>query len=324
MNRFIILGCLLVASLVYGATTYTTNYQFGKPGDGDSNYGETIRDNWDAADTQIKANADATTNHIADSVGAHAATAISTTAGSFLCTTQTTVQAFLACLDGTFDPSTSGVVLIAGTQTLTGVKTFGASPVFSAASDGVVKLTSGVMSAVDVVDELPVTTKGDILIYDNAGVDRFPIGSDDQILVADSSVDAGMKWETKNPRWRKFTYDHSDFSTGATTFSITAFSLAAGEGIDSVIVRHTTAFSGGSISAYTIQVGVSADLDNFASPFNVFQAAGGTVSSVGNFIDVPNFASTTDFVVTADSVGDDLDQASAGSVDIYVRTFLLP
>jgi hypothetical protein len=65
-------------------------------------------------------------------------------------------------------------------------------------------------------------------------------------------------------------------------------------------------------------------LDRYSDPFSVFQAAGGGVSSASNFIDVPDFAGTTDVVVTARSTGANTNAASAGSVDVYLRTFTLP
>lgn len=323
--RKILLVVLAIVSTVALANTFTTNYNFNKPGDREKNYGSLIRDNWDTADTQIKANETSISDHLADTVDAHDASAISATAGTNLCTTQTDVQAYLTCLDGTFDPSTSGVVLIAGTQTVTGSKTFSATPKFSALSNGILStsagdgtIVSGTFGSVD-----PLTTKGDILIFDTDS-DRLAVGSDGQVLVAQSSASEGIAWENANPRWRKVTLAYSDFSAASLSFAVTGLTLQAKEGIDAVVLNHTTAFSGGSITAYTVEVGLSAASTKYANAFDTFQAIGGTVRDVNNVTDVPNFSGTTDVIVTARAIGANLDQVTAGSVDIYLRTFLLP
>lgn len=179
---------VLVTTAALAATTYTTNYNLGKPGDADDNYGETIRDDLDTIDTQMKTNADTATDHIADTTAAHAATAISTTAGSYLCTTQTTVQAFLACLDGTFNPSTSGAVLIPGAQTISGVKTFSSTPIFSAALDGILNTDgSGTISASSFAAISPLTTQGDLITYDGTDAVRLPLGAADTVLTSDGT-----------------------------------------------------------------------------------------------------------------------------------------
>lgn len=105
----------LVATVALGATTYTTNYNLGKPGDGDDDYGETIRDNFDTIDAQMKLNADSVSAHSSDASAAHQATAISAAAGSTLCTAADDVQEFLDCLDD----ATANYVTLTGTQTLT-------------------------------------------------------------------------------------------------------------------------------------------------------------------------------------------------------------
>lgn len=196
--------CLLLAAAVaYGATTYTTNYQLAKPGDGDENYGELLRDNFDTIDSQLKINADSSTDHTGDTVDAHDSTAISTPGGSFVCTSVTTVEAYLDCLDGVFDPGISGVVLLTGAQTITGVKTFNANPVFAGAVGGILNTDgSGILSASSFSTLSPLTTQGDLLTNNGASDIRLAIGSANTVLksdgtspswaaITDSMVDSG-------------------------------------------------------------------------------------------------------------------------------------
>lgn len=154
-RRFLVFlaSLVILATAAYAATTYTTYYELGKPGDGDDDWGETFRDNMDLIDEQMHANAASTSGHMADTSGAHAASAISVTAGGDLCTSATTVQEFLDCLDGVFDPGISGVVLIEGDQTIEGEKTFSATPIFSEETAGVlVTDADGVVSATTTPD----------------------------------------------------------------------------------------------------------------------------------------------------------------------------
>jgi len=314
-----------VSAVAYGATTFTTYYSFNKPGDDDRNYGSLIRDNWDKVDSQLKTNETSISDHISDTVDAHDASAISAVAGANLCPTQTDVQSYLDCLDATFDPSASGIVLIAGSQTITGFKTFNVTPKFPALSNGVMSITNGdgTITTGTFGDSDPLTTKGDLMVYETDST-RLGVGTDSQVLTADSTDSKGVVWADLNPRWRKSTLTFSDFSSASTSFSVTGVTLQAGEGVDAVLIYHSTSFGGGTISAYTVEVGISGAEDKYSSAYDVFQGVAGTTSHSSSTLNVPNYLATTDVIVTARSTGDNLDQASTGSVDVYVRTFTLP
>jgi hypothetical protein len=123
---------LLIASAAYAASTYTTYYSLEKPSDGDSNWGSAYRTSLNTIDSTLNSLATDTANHLADTVGAHAATAISTSVGGIVCTSAITVQAFLDCLDLSVGAITGGTVMTLDTnQTVTGTKTFSSIPVFS-------------------------------------------------------------------------------------------------------------------------------------------------------------------------------------------------
>jgi hypothetical protein len=144
-HLFIFLVGIFVTLVAYSASTFTTNYSLEKPADGDTSYGSAIRANFDTVDSQMKTNETSISDHLADTVGAHAATAISASnAGLAVCTTQIEVQDFIACFDNQIDLlAGGGAVDITSAQTISGLKTFSTTPKLSALSNGVLHITSG-------------------------------------------------------------------------------------------------------------------------------------------------------------------------------------
>lgn len=124
---------------------------------------------------------------------------------------------------------------------------------------------------------------------------------------------------------RKYTVTHTSLQAAALTNDIELFSLAAREYVESICIKHSTAFSGGSISAYTISVGLTGNLDYYQSAFDVFQATGNTVfAKTLHGLDPQNFGSATSIRIAATSVGANLSASTAGSVTVYVKVGKLP
>ena len=133
-------------------------------------------------------------------------------------------------------------------------------------------------------------------------------------------LDAQLKtFENSLALYTKYTKTFADFSTAATTNEITLFVAPAGAVIDTVIVNHTAAFTGGAISAYTVSV----QNGTLNSAVDVFTAPTDTATGTSND-KVLSFASPTAVTATATSTGANLSEATTGSVDIYVRYSLLP
>lgn len=126
------------------------------------------------------------------------------------------------------------------------------------------------------------------------------------------------------PSCTKYTFAYSDLSAAATTYNAEIFSLAAMGVMHGIAIKHTTAFSGGSVTACTISVGIASDLDKHGGPFDVYQAVGDTVFDFSSTFGIEDFGSATSIRIAAESTGDDLDQLTAGSVDIYVFKSVLP
>lgn len=124
------------------------------------------------------------------------------------------------------------------------------------------------------------------------------------------------------PQWTKYTVTYAQLAAVAFTNNVTLFSLPAKSIVTNVIVKHSTPFTGGLITAYTISVGIGTNPVKFAAAFNVFQAASDTAKLVtlATSPDVESFVSATNIIATAVSLTDTLNNAVAGSVDIWVQT----
>lgn len=126
------------------------------------------------------------------------------------------------------------------------------------------------------------------------------------------------------PVWAKYTVAATAFTAAAAAEDIELFSLPARGTIHRVVIKHTTAFSGGTSSALTLSVGITGTLTKYAAAFDVFQATGDTVFGFNDLPDMEHFASATSIRVEATATGDTLDNVGTGSADIWVLTSVLP
>jgi len=122
------------------------------------------------------------------------------------------------------------------------------------------------------------------------------------------------------PQWVKETFSYTDFSTSSTTNDISLFSLGATSIIHAYIVEVSTAFSGGSISDYVLRVGLSGDKDKHIYDVDVTS----TGANSYQLLIFEDLSSSTDIRIEAESTGDNLDQATQGSVNIYRLVSTLP
>jgi hypothetical protein len=127
--------------------------------------------------------------------------------------------------------------------------------------------------------------------------------------------------------WDKYTVSYSQFSTAGTSNNFTLFTLPAKTLIHKVIIKPTTAFSGGAISAYTLSVGIAGTLAKYIAAFDVFQAVAATTfgaSATDIAVTLESFSAGVAIKVAAVSTSANLSAATAGAADIYVLTSLLP
>lgn len=120
------------------------------------------------------------------------------------------------------------------------------------------------------------------------------------------------------PTWIKYTKTFAQLAAAATTNDIELLSLAAGGIIHAVKIKHSASFTGGAIAAYTLSVGISGTLNKYAADFDVFQATGATVQQLSTTVGTENHTTAVSIRLAATSTGDNLDQAGAGSVDVWI------
>lgn len=124
-------------------------------------------------------------------------------------------------------------------------------------------------------------------------------------------------------QWTKYTQAYTDFSTAATSVELSLATLSAAEVVHGVVIKHSTAFSGGSITSYEVSVGPSGDATKYVDSFDVDQTVASSAFLNTTLMEIEDFAATSILAVQAVTVGDNLDQASAGSVDIWVLSSTL-
>lgn len=131
------------------------------------------------------------------------------------------------------------------------------------------------------------------------------------------------------PGWNKVTLTYDQLAAAATTGTATIFSLPAKGIVHQVVAKHSASFTGGAISAYTVQVGVAGTVAKYLAAFNVFQAPGAAVASPASTVTPVsaspiNFTAATPLIVTATSTSANTEAATAGSVDVWLLVSILP
>ncbi len=122
----------------------------------------------------------------------------------------------------------------------------------------------------------------------------------------------------------RFSITHADLTDADTSQSIALFTLGPNDAIAGVRIKHSAAFTGGSVSACTVSVDGAVDgVGAYATAFNIFQAAANTTLQWSQCLKNGTAASTGQVVsATFTSTGDNLVNLTAGAVDIdiYVLT----
>jgi hypothetical protein len=134
-----------------------------------------------------------------------------------------------------------------------------------------------------------------------------------------SIIGSGVAPGSAQPTWALVAnnYDFSFFKTAGLTLSVPLFTMPRGAVLHGIKIKHSTAFAGPSISAYTISVGILGSLAKYASAFDVLQAVSSTTFQLSDNFVSEDDAALTQVYATATSVGANLNVATAGVVDIW-------
>mgnify|MGYP001069743208 CR=1 FL=1 len=118
---------------------------------------------------------------------------------------------------------------------------------------------------------------------------------------------------------------HADLTAAATTQTLNVGSLPANAQVRGVDIRVAAAFSGGSVSALSVDIGDAGDADAIVDGANVFAATDGQAASLPAGI-APNkrFDAATTITALFTATDDNLVDLTAGACTIRVLYDVLP
>ncbi len=125
--------------------------------------------------------------------------------------------------------------------------------------------------------------------------------------------------------WTKYTVTHTALQAAALTKDVALASLPAKTVVHAVVLRPTTAFAG--TATYTLSVGITGSLEKYVAASDAKAAVTATLFYLpaDTFIVTPeNFSVAVSLRLSAVATTNNLDQSSAGVVEVYVLTSLLP
>lgn len=153
---------------------------------------------------------------------------------------------------------------------------------------------------------------------------RVRVTPEDLNEISDFTLEASPLLVDTIPAWFRVRIDSTDFTDADTAQDIEVYELPTAGVIHAVAICPVTSFTGGSISAYTLSVGITGTLNKYAAAFDVFQAPGNTVFQISSTTGAENIGTTTSIRVAATSTGDDLANATTGAADVYLLMSRLP
>lgn len=123
------------------------------------------------------------------------------------------------------------------------------------------------------------------------------------------------------PKWQKTTIAETALTDADASQDIALITLTQFEKVIALCIKHSTTFSGGTLTGMKVSVGTASSPTFYSPAFDIFQPAGDLA-----FFDMTGFGSITmaggghSIIAQFTSVGDNVVNAAAGSVDIWINT----
>lgn len=117
-------------------------------------------------------------------------------------------------------------------------------------------------------------------------------------------------------KFQQVTVLFSQLQAAALSNNIALFTIPAGSILKNVIIKHSQAFTGGSISAVQAQIGPSGSFQEFIQGLDIFQAIGDQVFDNAGLDFIGSFASVTTIYLNAVAIGANLSALTQGSLTV--------
>ena len=127
----------------------------------------------------------------------------------------------------------------------------------------------------------------------------------------------GMALSNTMPVFSSVVVPYTSLQTAGTSNAVTLFSLPAGAKLTNLIIKHSTAFAGTSITDVYAQLGISGSAGKFISDFDIYQNVADTAFQNVAPEYIASWANATNIQLNAVSTGANLANLSAGSVTVW-------
>ena len=114
-----------------------------------------------------------------------------------------------------------------------------------------------------------------------------------------------------------------DFSNASLVFDISVFTLKAGRKLLEFVLKHESLWGDGAvnITSVVVELGIVGNEGIYMfEPFDILQATGDTILINEEPNAIENWNSDTDIRMRITAIGDDLDQLTTGSIDLFIFT----
>lgn len=138
---------------------------------------------------------------------------------------------------------------------------------------------------------------GHLLYHDGDGAHMYFEGGTDIQTSAHKQSDYTSATEPSpnQLQWQKFVVTHTALQTAATSNAVTIFDLIPGGVIHGVKLKHGAAFAGGSLSAYSLSIGIGSNATKYLGASDVFVAPGSS-AYLSSVVGTESQTADTDFI----------------------------